>query len=96
MPASLNLAINHINTKYFIRFDGDDYVGRDFLLFLYNFVAYNKHMDAVACDYNLIKNIVERMYLVNPNFSLDDIIQEYIKNPNLFSLNSHIIQKTID
>jgi glycosyltransferase involved in cell wall biosynthesis len=54
LPASLNKAINCINTKYFVRVDGDDYVGNNFLLFLYSFIVNNKHMDAIACDYNLI------------------------------------------
>ena len=35
LPASLNKAINYIDTKYFVRVDGDDYVGGNFLLFLY-------------------------------------------------------------
>ena len=35
LPASLNKAIDYINTKYFVRVDGDDYVGNNFLLFKY-------------------------------------------------------------
>jgi spore coat polysaccharide biosynthesis protein SpsF len=47
-------------------------------------------------DFILIKSIIERMYLVNTNFGLEDIIQEYIKDPDLFSINSGIVQKTIN
>ena len=63
LPASLNKAIDYINTKYFVRVDGDDYVGNNFLLFLYSFIINNKHMDAIACDYNLInekEKVLER------------------------------------
>jgi len=47
-------------------------------------------------DFILIKSIIERMYLVNTNFGLEDIIQEYIKDPDLFLINSGIVQKTIN
>ena len=53
LPASLNLAISHIKSKYFVRVDADDYVSNNFLLFLFSFAEENS-MDAVSCDYNLI------------------------------------------
>jgi glycosyltransferase involved in cell wall biosynthesis len=53
LPASLNRAIRHIKTPYFVRVDADDYVSNNFLLFLYSFIKENG-MDAVSCDYNLI------------------------------------------
>ena len=37
-----------------MRVDGDDFVSRNFLLYLHGFVSQNSHMDAVACDYNLV------------------------------------------
>lgn len=55
LPASLNRAIRHIDTPYFVRVDSDDYVSKNFLLFLYYFIEGNG-MDAVSCDYNLIND----------------------------------------
>ena len=62
LPASLNRAVSHIKSKYFVRVDADDYVSNNFLLFLFSFIEENR-MDAVSCDYNLIddqENIVSR------------------------------------
>jgi glycosyltransferase involved in cell wall biosynthesis len=56
LPASLNKAINSVNTPYIVRVDGDDYVSQNFILFLYSFITENSYMDAVACDYNLIND----------------------------------------
>jgi glycosyltransferase involved in cell wall biosynthesis len=63
LPASLNLAIRRVQTPYFVRVDSDDFVSRNFLLFLFSFINYNPHMDAVACDYNLVdddEKVIER------------------------------------
>lgn len=54
LPASLNKIIKKIKTKYFVRVDADDYVSVYFLHYLYNFITKNDHIDAIACDYNLI------------------------------------------
>jgi len=56
LPGSLNKAIKKTKTPYFIRVDADDFVSKNFLLFLYEFISQNRYMDAVACDYNLINN----------------------------------------
>ena len=56
LPGSLNKAIQKTKTPYFIRVDADDFVSKNFLLFLYEFISQNRYMDAVACDYNLINN----------------------------------------
>ena len=54
LPTSLNKIIKRIKTKYFVRVDADDYVSVYFLQYLYNFMTKNNHIDAIACDYNLI------------------------------------------
>lgn len=56
LPGSLNKAIKKTKTPYFIRVDADDFVSKNFLLFLYEFISQNRYMDAVACDYNLVNN----------------------------------------
>jgi glycosyltransferase involved in cell wall biosynthesis len=56
LPASLNKAIRKVRTPYFVRVDADDFVGNNFILFLYSFITENPYMDAVACDYNVINN----------------------------------------
>lgn len=78
LPASLNKAINYIDTKYFVRVDGDDYVGGNFLLFLYNFIFSNKYMDAVACDYNIINDkefVLERKNCIDNPIACGIIFQ---------------------
>ena len=54
LPYALNIGINNALGKYIIRVDSDDYVNSNYLLFLLNFLEYNRYMDAVACDYYLI------------------------------------------
>ena len=54
LPTSLNKIIKKIKTKYFVRVDADDYVSVYFLQYLFNFMTKNNHIDAIACDYNLI------------------------------------------
>jgi len=54
LPASLNRAIHKVQSPFLVRVDADDFVSRNFLLFLYNFVIQNSYMDAVACDYNMV------------------------------------------
>lgn len=56
LPASLNRGILAAKSQLIVRVDSDDYVGVNFINFLYNFIAQNEYMDAVACDYNLIDN----------------------------------------
>jgi len=63
LPASLNIALKKIKTPFFVRVDSDDFVSRNFLLHLSAFINYNAHMDAVACDYNLVddnEKVIER------------------------------------
>jgi glycosyltransferase involved in cell wall biosynthesis len=59
LPYSLNKAIKIIKTPLFVRVDGDDYVSRQFLQFLYAFMSENSYMDAVACDYLLVNDHCE-------------------------------------
>lgn len=54
LPASLNRAIHKVRSPFIVRVDADDFVSRNFLLFLHEFIIQNSYMDAVACDYNLV------------------------------------------
>lgn len=56
LPYSLNAAIRTVRSQFIVRVDGDDYVNRDFLMFLQAFLSHNPHMDAVACDYLLMND----------------------------------------
>jgi glycosyltransferase involved in cell wall biosynthesis len=56
LPASLNRAIHSVSAPFIVRVDADDYVNRNFLLFLNAFLAQNPYMDAVACDYLLVND----------------------------------------
>ena len=63
LPASLNRAIRRVRSPFIVRVDADDFVSRNFLLFLHAFATQNNYMDAVACDYNLVDDqgvVIER------------------------------------
>lgn len=63
LPASLNRAIRQVRSPFIVRVDADDFVSRNFLLFLHAFATQNNYMDAVACDYNLVDDqgvVIER------------------------------------
>jgi len=61
LPYSLNLGIKSSKSKYFVRLDSDDYVNKNFLLFLLEFLERNKDTtDAINCDY-LIVDDAERV-----------------------------------
>jgi glycosyltransferase involved in cell wall biosynthesis len=83
LPASLNKAIRCVRSPFIVRVDADDFVSRDFLLFLHNFAAHNNYMDAIACDYNIVnnrgewvsrKNCLEEPIACGILFRLDQII----------------------
>ena len=59
LPASLNRAIRHSHGTYIVRVDSDDYVNEHFLSVLYMFLAENRTMDAVSCDYLLVNDSEE-------------------------------------
>jgi glycosyltransferase involved in cell wall biosynthesis len=65
LPGTLNLGIKKIKTPYFVRVDSDDYVNENFLIFLLNFIEFNKYMDAIACDYYLIDKNEKILQRVN-------------------------------
>jgi spore coat polysaccharide biosynthesis protein SpsF len=44
-------------------------------------------------DFELVAKIIENLYSVNPEFSLDDILDLCQKNPGWRNINSHITQK---
>lgn len=54
LAASLNRGIRTTRAQFVVRVDGDDYVNRDFLMFLHAFLSQNPYMDAVACDYLVV------------------------------------------
>lgn len=56
LPASLNKAIKKSKGQYIVRLDADDYVNRDYLLFLYRYLKHNQEYDAASCDYYLVDN----------------------------------------
>lgn len=56
LPGALNKGIRASKAPYIVRVDSDDYVNEHFLTILYMFLAENRHMDAVACDYLLVND----------------------------------------
>lgn len=54
LPASLNKGIRAAVSPYIVRVDSDDYVNVEFLNLLSLFLAENRYMDAIACDYLLV------------------------------------------
>lgn len=56
LPSALNLAIRKAKAPYLVRVDADDYVNEHFLTILHMFLAENRNMDAVACDYLLVND----------------------------------------
>lgn len=44
-------------------------------------------------DFSVVKEIIESLYKLNPNFGLKDILNLYEINPRLFDLNAKILQK---
>ena len=65
LPGTLNVGIKKIKPPYFVRVDSDDYVNENFLIFLLNFIEFNKYMDAIACDYYLIDKNEKILQRVN-------------------------------
>lgn len=63
LPSALNQGIRSAKAPYLVRVDADDYVNEYFLMILYMFLAENRNMDAVACDYLLVNDreeVIER------------------------------------
>ena len=56
LPASLNKAIAVASARYVVRVDSDDYVNKNFLSFLTEYLRMNPDTDAVACDYLVVDN----------------------------------------
>jgi glycosyltransferase involved in cell wall biosynthesis len=54
LPAALNRGIRSSCSLLTVRVDSDDYVNAEFIRVLFTFLAQNRHMDAVACDYFLV------------------------------------------
>jgi len=46
-------------------------------------------------DYKLIKEVFERLYVKNPNFLTKDVIELFLRNPELAEINSHIQRKPV-
>ena len=55
LPHSLNLGIKSSKSKYIVRLDSDDYVNKNFLFFLLEFMEQNsEEIDGVSCDYLVV------------------------------------------
>ena len=53
LPASLNRGIRLATGSLIVRVDSDDWVHEEFLNIMSTFLALNKKIDAVACDYTM-------------------------------------------
>ena len=57
LPYSVNLGIKNTKSNYIVRLDSDDYVNKNFLYFLLEFIEGNKEFtDAVSCDYLVVND----------------------------------------
>ena len=56
LPGAINKGIRSSKAPYMVRVDSDDFVNEHFLSVLYMFLAENREMDAVACDYLLVND----------------------------------------
>ena len=54
LPASLNVGIKKARGQFIVRVDSDDWVHKEYLQILYNFLNLNNEIDAVSCDYYLM------------------------------------------
>ncbi len=46
-------------------------------------------------DFELIRNILETLYPINPQFTLDDVVKLLEQSPDLLQLNAHVKQKSV-
>ena len=63
LPSSLNIAIDKSKADYIVRVDADDFVNKNFLNFLYQFIEFNDYYDSIACDYFIVddeEEIIDR------------------------------------
>jgi len=63
LSGAINKGIGSSKAPYIVRVDSDDFVNEHFLSVLYMFLAENREMDAVACDYLLVndrEDVLER------------------------------------
>ncbi len=51
LPKSINKAIKISSGRYIMRVDSDDYIQRNCVFFMKFFLDYNRHYQAVSCDY---------------------------------------------
>ena len=57
LPYSVNLGIKNAKSNYVVRLDSDDYVNKNFLYFLLEFIEGNKELtDAVSYDYLVVND----------------------------------------
>ena len=70
VAASANIGIKNSNGKYFVRVDADDFVGRNYIKFLYKYIKNHPKLLGVSCNYfyffNNKKNIKRIKYVTNP------------------------------
>lgn len=62
-----------------------------------NAMDYSKYRWTVDTeeDFQLIKNIIEKLYIENPQFTLHDTVKLMEANPDWFYINAHIEQKKL-
>lgn len=65
LPAAVNRGIMEAQGTFVVRVDSDDFVNANFLNFLFCFLDFNDHVDAVACDYFLIDDKEKFLRRVN-------------------------------
>lgn len=56
LSAASNIGIHATRSQFIVRVDSDDYVSEHFLSVLYMFLAENRAMDAVSCDYLVVND----------------------------------------
>ena len=66
LPYTLNRGICQSKGEFIVRLDADDFVNRDYLLFLFRVLNDNSKIDAVACDYIEVNDDEEPISICDP------------------------------
>lgn len=71
LPYACNKGIREALSRFVVRVDADDYVHEDLLRVEYLYLSFNKHIDAVACDYYVVDD--REKIIARKNASTDPI-----------------------